>query len=66
MVGGRGNDQFNRAVLAERQPGSAFKPFVYLAALESGLSPATVLEDKLRRSGAATRRPTMIISIAAR
>jgi penicillin-binding protein 1A len=46
MVGGRGNDQFNRAVMAERQPGSAFKPFVYLAALESGMTPATVVEDK--------------------
>ena len=46
MVGGRGNDQFNRAVLAERQPGSAFKPFVYLAAIESGLTPATTIEDK--------------------
>lgn len=46
MVGGRGNDQFNRAVLAERQPGSAFKPFVYLAAIESGLTPASVIDDK--------------------
>jgi penicillin-binding protein 1A len=46
MVGGRGNDQFNRAVLAERQPGSAFKPFVYLAAIESGLTPGTTIEDK--------------------
>ena len=46
MVGGRGNDQFNRAVLATRQPGSAFKPFVYLAAVESGLTPATVIDDK--------------------
>ncbi|VBB08777.1 transglycosylase [Lucifera butyrica] len=45
MVGGRGNDQFNRAVLAERQPGSAFKPFVYLAAIESGMTPATVVDD---------------------
>nr|WP_092067169.1 penicillin-binding protein 1A [Dendrosporobacter quercicolus]NSL46444.1 PBP1A family penicillin-binding protein [Dendrosporobacter quercicolus DSM 1736]SDL50602.1 penicillin-binding protein 1A [Dendrosporobacter quercicolus] len=45
MVGGRGNDQFNRAVMAERQPGSAFKPFVYLAAIESGLTPSTVIED---------------------
>lgn len=45
MIGGRGTDQFNRAVLAERQPGSAFKPFVYLAALESGMTPATILED---------------------
>lgn len=45
MVGGRGNDQFNRAVLAERQPGSAFKPFVYLAAIESGLTPASMIDD---------------------
>lgn len=46
MVGGRGGDQFNRAVMAERQPGSSFKPFVYLAAIESGMTPASVLEDK--------------------
>lgn len=45
MVGGRGNDQFNRAVLAERQPGSAFKPFVYLAALEGGMTPSSIIED---------------------
>lgn len=45
MVGGRGTDQFNRAVMAVRQPGSAFKPFVYLAALESGMTPATVIDD---------------------
>ena len=46
MVGGRGTDQFNRAVLAERQPGSAFKPFVYLAAIEEGMNPSSVVEDK--------------------
>ena len=46
MVGGRGTDKFNRAVLAERQPGSAFKPFVYLTALESGKSPASIIDDK--------------------
>lgn len=46
MIGGRGNDQFNRAVLAERQPGSAFKPFVYLAGMESGMTPSTVVDDK--------------------
>lgn len=46
MVGGRGNDSFNRATMAIRQPGSAFKPFVYLAALEKGMTPATVYEDK--------------------
>ncbi len=45
MIGGRGNDQFNRAVLAERQPGSAFKPFVYLNALENGATPNTMIED---------------------
>ncbi|SDF23986.1 transglycosylase domain-containing protein [Sporolituus thermophilus] len=45
MVGGRGNDQFNRAVMAERQPGSAFKPFVYLAALENGFTAASIIDD---------------------
>ncbi len=41
MLGGRGyaQSQFNRATQAERQPGSAFKLFVYLAALEAGLRP---------------------------
>jgi penicillin-binding protein 1A len=40
MVGGRSyaQSQFNRAVQAKRQPGSSFKPFVYLAALEHGIS----------------------------
>src|SRR4051812_32480920 len=46
MVGGRDFDtsHFNRAVQARRQPGSAFKPFVYAAALEAGFTPATVLD----------------------
>jgi 1A family penicillin-binding protein len=45
MVGGRhfSESHFNRAVQARRQPGSAFKPFVYAAALESGLTPASLL-----------------------
>jgi penicillin-binding protein 1A len=37
--------QFNRATQAQRQPGSAFKPFVYLAALEQGLTPASIVLD---------------------
>src|SRR6201997_3549487 len=47
LVGGRnyGESQFNRAVTARRQPGSAFKPFVYLTAIESGLTPDTVRQD---------------------
>ncbi len=47
MIGGRSyaESQFNRAVSAKRQPGSSFKPFVYLAALEKGLTPDTVRED---------------------
>lgn len=46
MVGGRdfATSSFNRAVQAERQPGSAFKPFVYAAALEAGFTPATMIE----------------------
>jgi penicillin-binding protein 1A len=48
LVGGRdyAESQFNRAVAAKRQPGSAFKPFVYLTALEHGLTPDTVREDR--------------------
>jgi penicillin-binding protein 1A len=47
LVGGRNyaESQFNRAVAAKRQPGSAFKPFVYLTALEHGLTPDSVRED---------------------
>ena len=45
MVGGRGTDQFNRATMAERQPGSAFKPFVFVAALENRFTPNTIIED---------------------
>ena len=40
-----GRSQFNRAVQAARQPGSAFKPFVYLAAMDAGFSPASVVLD---------------------
>ncbi len=47
LVGGRDyeDSQFDRAVFAHRQPGSSFKPFVYLTALEHGLTPDSVRED---------------------
>ena len=47
MVGGIGFDQsqFNRATQAWRQPGSAFKPFVYIAALDNGFTPASLIDD---------------------
>ena len=47
MVGGWDyrRSQFNRAAQAQRQPGSAFKPVVYMAGLEAGLTPATQMTD---------------------
>ena len=47
MVGGRSfkDSKWNRAVQAKRQPGSAFKPFIYLAALENGYTPADIVLD---------------------
>jgi penicillin-binding protein 1A len=47
MVGGYSYErsQFNRATQASRQPGSAFKPFVYLAALDNGYTPSTQILD---------------------
>ena len=48
MVGGTDYNisQYNRAVLAKRQPGSVFKPLVYAAAFEQGIAPNTVINDK--------------------
>lgn len=48
MVGGRdyGRSQYNRATQSRRQPGSAFKPIVFLAGLEEGLRSNTVFNDK--------------------
>jgi penicillin-binding protein 1A len=54
LIGGRSyaESQFNRAIKARRQPGSAFKMFVYLAALESGMTPdSTVLDLPILGSG---------------
>ncbi len=47
MVGGRDfrKSQFNRTTQAKRQPGSAFKPIVYLAALEHGFTPTSIIDD---------------------
>ena len=47
MIGGKdyGDSQFNRVTQAQRQPGSAFKLFVYLTALENGFSPDDITKD---------------------
>jgi penicillin-binding protein 1A len=47
MIGGYDfeRSKFNRAVQARRQPGSAFKPFVYAAAFDRGLTPSTIMQD---------------------
>ncbi len=62
LVGGfsYGKSQFNRAVQALRQPGSAFKPFVYAAALDNGYTPASVILDapiEIEQRGGPTWRP---------
>ncbi len=51
LVGGRDyrRTAFNRAVAAKRQPGSAFKPFLFAAALESGMSPISPISDLTQR-----------------
>lgn len=53
LVGGRdyGQSQYNRAVISARQPGSSFKPFIYLAALEAGYTPQTPVTDAPLRVG---------------
>lgn len=63
MVGGYdfGMSEFNRATQASRQPGSAFKPFVYLAALNQGYTPSTIVLDiplAIRQEGQPDYRPT--------
>jgi penicillin-binding protein 1A len=53
IVGGKSfeDSKFNRATQARRQPGSTFKPFVYAAGLEAGMSPGTVRVDRPVRFG---------------
>jgi len=53
LVGGRDYDtsQFNRVTQAMRQPGSAFKPVIYLAAIQQGLNPEDIFEDAPIRVG---------------
>lgn len=51
LIGGRGQDKFNRADLGMRQPGSSFKPFVYLTAMSNGFTPASIIEDKAEDFG---------------
>ncbi len=48
MVGGRGEDHFNRATQMVRQPGSAFKPFVYLTAFENKFSPYDTVNNETK------------------
>jgi penicillin-binding protein 1A len=67
LVGGAdySKSQFNRAVYAKRQPGSAFKPFVYLAALENGMTRKPSARTS-RSPTAAGRRRTIPRNIMAR
>jgi penicillin-binding protein 1B len=60
LSGGRDftESQFNRATQARRQPGSAFKPFVYGAALEKGYTAASMLDDSPRKYPRAAEGPT--------
>lgn len=48
MIGGRNFEEskFNRVLMARRQPGSSFKPFVYTAAMENGFNPASIVLDQ--------------------
>ncbi len=61
MIGGRDyvDSLYNRATQAERQPGSAFKLFVYLAALESGMKPTdTIVDEPITINGWSPRNST--------
>ena len=65
LIGGRdyAASQYDRAVAAKRQPGSSFKPFVYLAGVEKGLTPETVRDDapiNVQAAGSPRTTPTNI------
>jgi penicillin-binding protein 1A len=45
MIGGRGEDKYNRATQAYRQPGSTIKPFIYTAAIDRGFTPISMVQD---------------------
>lgn len=51
MVGGRGEDHFNRATQMTRQPGSAFKPFVYVTAFANNVSPYDMVSNETKVYG---------------
>ncbi|HOW26976.1 MAG TPA: transglycosylase domain-containing protein [Elusimicrobiota bacterium] len=63
LIGGRDfqKSQFNRATQAKRQPGSTFKPFVWLAALESGFSPSTIVDDYPIAYANVERHPELVV-----
>jgi penicillin-binding protein 1A len=62
MVGGRNfqESQFNRVLQAKRQPGSTFKPFVWLAALDAGMTAATIVDDLPIAFTDMERRPRLV------
>ena len=64
MVGGKSykRSQYNRVAKAMRQPGSAFKPFVYLAAMEQGYTPETTAVDEPVRMATGNPRTTARMS----
>ena len=66
LVGGRDfrESRFNRATQAKRQAGSAFKPFVFAAALEAGYSPATVITGSTIQSRRCRARGSLKTSTA--
>ncbi len=59
MIGGRdfSLSQFNRAIQSRRQPGSAFKPILYAAALENGMTPASIIIDSPEALGGSGEGP---------